>query len=105
MADDATSTDLTTSPRQAPAVIERQFVTVDSAVPIFDTARFEHYQRIANVMCIAPLVPESLRGANKGEAFGNCFLVVTLADRLGMDPFMLAQCCSVVYGRLMIEGK
>lgn len=105
MTDEQAGTSLATTTQRAAARPERQFHTVENAVPIFDTARFEHYQRIANVMCLAPLVPESLRGANKEEAFGNCFLVVTLADRLGMDPFMLAQCCSVVYGRLMIEGK
>lgn len=97
----APGTALATTPRRAP----RQVIPVEDVVAIFDTARFEHYQRIASVMAHASLIPEALRGATYESTVGNCFLVTSLADRLGMDPFGLAQCCSVVYGRLMIEGK
>src|SRR5215207_7570360 len=100
------------APRRAEAV------QVFDPIPILDTARFEHMQRIASVMAISPLVPESLRcridgsGDNKKpvplsreEATANCFLVVNQSVRWGLDPFAVAQCCSVVHGRLMLEGK
>jgi hypothetical protein len=90
----------TEQPRQT-----RMITPVDDPIPIFSTAKFEHYQRIATVMAAASLIPDALRGDSPQQAIGNCFLVTALADRLGQDPFMLAQCCSVVHGRLMIEGK
>ena len=92
--------------RAAPLVLD--------PVPVLDTARFEHMQRIAKVMCASSLIPESLRTRGKGndieplepeEIFANCFLIVNQAVRWGMDPFAVISCCSVVYGRLMYEGK
>jgi hypothetical protein len=100
MNDQANVPAITTQQRAA-----RVINPVEDVIPIFDTYRFEHYQRIATVMASASLIPDALRGAGGAEAIGNCFLVTALADRLGQDPFMLAQCCSVVHGRLMIEGK
>jgi len=96
--------------RERPLVID--------AVPVLDSGRFEQMQRIASVMARSPLVPESLRCEAEGQgpnrkvamlapevALANCFLVVNQAVRWGLDPFAVAQCCSVVHGRLMYEGK
>jgi len=88
--------------------------TVHDAVPTLDTARFEHMQRIATVMASSTLVPETLRTIGgkddkqdlpRETVLANCFLVVNQAVRWGMDPFAVAQCCSVVHGRLCYEGK
>lgn len=108
----------------APAVIEHEpspranglagVRVVQDFVPVLDTARFEHMQRIANVMASTSLVPESLRAIKDGQnwkplpreqVLANCFLVVNQATRWGMDPFAVAQCCSVVHGKLTFEGK
>lgn len=78
---------------------------VEDTIPVFDTARFEHYGRIASVMARASLVPDTLKGNSFEEAQANCFQVVELADRLGFSPFAVAQCASIVYGKLMLEGK
>jgi len=78
---------------------------VEDAIAIFDTARFEHYQRIATVMANSSLVPAHLKGAGSGEAVSNCFLVVELADRWGMSPFAVAQASFVVQGKIGFEGK
>lgn len=86
---------------QLPAVRQERQLVADT-IPIFDTARFEHYGRIASVMARSEIVPESLR---KGDGVANCFQVVELADRWGYSPFAVAQCASVVYGKLMLEGK
>lgn len=92
----------------------RESPQVISALSVFDTARFEHMMRIAAVMADCALIPESLLGERtngKFEPFGyktvvaNCFLVVSYAERIGFDPFLVAQSCSVVRGRLMFEGK
>src|SRR5258708_3621680 len=39
------------------------------------------------------------------QIVANCFLVVNQAVRWGMDPFAVAQCVSVVHGKLCYEGK
>jgi hypothetical protein len=88
--------------------------TVQDAVPTLDTARFEHMQRIATVMAGSSLVPETLRMTGPKDkredlpyetVLANCFLVVNQAVRWGMDPFAVAQCVSIVHGRICYEGK
>jgi hypothetical protein len=87
---------------------------VSDPIPVLDTARFEHMQRIANVMSYSNLVPDALCKVKHGdnlvaltpdEIRANCFLVVNQAVRWGMDPFAVAQCVSVVHGKLCYEGK
>jgi hypothetical protein len=39
------------------------------------------------------------------QIMANCFLVVNQAVRWNMDPFAVAQCVSVVHGKLCYEGK
>lgn len=92
----------------------REIQTVVDPVPILDTARFEHMQRIASVMARSSMIPESLRTFGRGDdkkdlpyeqVLSNCFLVVNQAARWGMDPFAVISCCAVVHGRLSYEGK
>lgn len=92
----------------------REITQVVDAVPILDSARFEHMQRIANVLARSSMIPETLRTVgtkdNKTDlpfeqVLSNCFLVVNQAARWGMDPFAVISCCSVVHGRLAYEGK
>jgi hypothetical protein len=98
----------------APARAVKVYEPVTDVVPILDTARFEHMQRIATIMAGSSLIPDSLRiggsGDNKYElapatVVANCFLIVNQAVRWGMDPFAVAGSTSVVHGRLMYEGK
>lgn len=105
---DTSGTSLTTAAPHPRAV--RQYEPVDDLVPILDTARFEHMQRIATIMANSSLIPDALRKAGDEwlplqNVVSNCFLVVNQAVRWGMDPFAVAQCASVVHGRLMYEGK
>ncbi len=92
----------------------REYAQVVSPVSVFDTARFEHLMRIATVMARCSLIPESLYATREDgklahmpfdTVVANCFLVVSYAERIGFDPFLVAQSCSVVRGRLMFEGK
>ncbi len=106
---------------------ERQQIQVIDPVPLMDTGRFEHLQRIASVMARGSLIPDALHMGkcyddNGAVVMGrdgkplmvelpyetvlsNCFMIANQAARWGMDPFAVAQCVSVVYGRLCYEGK
>lgn len=86
--------------------VRPQRALVADAIPVFDTNRFEHYGRIAVVLADSSLVPDTLKdNANRQVSIANCFQVVELADRWGYSPFAVAQCASVVHGKLMLEGK
>ncbi|HQT38914.1 MAG TPA: recombinase RecT [Acidocella sp.] len=56
--------------------------------------------RFADMMAQAKLVPDHLRSSP-----GDCLLVIEQAIRWGMSPFAVAQCTSIVKGRLNFEGK
>ncbi|KAB2680366.1 hypothetical protein [Brucella pseudintermedia] len=95
-------------------VAKRDRIDVLDAVPLLDTGRFEHMQRVATVMARSTLMPESLYMTGKKDEkemlpyeqiLSNCFLVVNQAVRWGLDPFAVAQCVSVVHGKLCYEGK
>lgn len=94
-------------PAEAPARPARQTYQVMDPIPILDTARFEHMQRIAGIMARSSLVPEALASQDMPfeRAQANCFLAVNQAVRWEMDPFAVAQCMSVVKGKLCFEGK
>lgn len=92
----------------------REVRVVDDAIPVLDTARFEQMQRVATAIAQGSLIPETLRGIRKGDDFtpfdmqtvvANVFRVVNQAFRWNADPFSVIDCCSVVHGRLMYEGK
>lgn len=102
MADGSQGTALIESPRSGGLGSVR---VVQDFIPVLDTARFEHMQRIASVMAEMSVVPDSLRGSGPRQTIANCFMVVNQATRWGMDPFAVVACCSVVKGRLTYEGK
>lgn len=110
------NTEIMTLPADMPkARTKGQPITeVTDALPLLDTARFEHMQRVANAMAATTLVPDALRyeGGNAKnpllppeKILSNCFMVVNQAVRWGMDPFAVAQCISLVHGKLCYEGK
>lgn len=55
---------------------------------------------LADIMSKANLLPDHLRGKP-----GDCLLVIMQAQRWNMDPVSVAQCTSVVRGKLCYEGK
>ncbi|AFC86359.1 recombinase RecT [Frateuria aurantia] len=56
--------------------------------------------QLAEFMAKSDLLPPHLKGRQ-----GDCLLVVMQAQRWGMDALSVAQCTSVVHGRLCYEGK
>jgi hypothetical protein len=102
----------TTEERNAPA--RRDRAEVYDPVPILSTERFEHMQRIANVMLHSNLLPETLTHEGTKDRktrlpdstiAANAFLITNQAVRWGLDPFAVVSSCSVVHGRLSYEGK
>jgi len=91
---------------QLPAVQQVDTRYTQDVIPILDTSKFEHMQRIAAVMAECGYVPDHLRkGGTPSERTATCFLVVNQAVRWGMDPFALAQTTYVISGKLGFEGK
>lgn len=72
---------------------------------LMDPDRFQHLSVVARVMADSSLMPDTLRGTDKNQAYANAFMVVNIADRWSLDPFLVAQAASVVHGKLMLEGK
>ncbi len=72
---------------------------------LMDPNRFQHLATVARVMSDSSLMPDTLRGTDKNQAYANAFMVVNIADRWNLDPFLVAQAASVVHGKLMLEGK
>lgn len=78
-------------------------LTVPSAAPDFMASAmqsFESVQRLAELMAKCGTLPKHLQGQP-----ADCFRVVVQAAKWRMDPFSVAECTSVVHGRLCFEGK
>lgn len=60
----------------------------------------EQAVKLAEMMSRAKMVPGHLQGHP-----GDCLMVIEQAGRWGMSPFAVAQCTSVIQGKLMYEGK
>jgi hypothetical protein len=56
--------------------------------------------KLAELMSRGALVPSHLQGKP-----ADCLMVIELAMRLQMSPFAVAQCTSVISGKIMLEGK
>lgn len=90
-------------------------IQVVDVIPVLDTGRFEQMQRIALVMARSELIPETLCKGKDDDGkeiwlpietvTARCFLIVNQAVGWRMDPFAVAQCASIVYGRVCYEGK
>jgi hypothetical protein len=89
-----------------PVVARRAEVrVVEDVIPVLDTARFEHMQRIAERDGLRLADPGRAQGPDLETTQANCFLVVNQAVRWNMDPFAVAQCVSVINGKILHEGK
>ena len=95
---------ITTIPVQATQVVDTRYT--QDVIPVLDTSKFEHMQRIAMMMATCAFVPNDLiKGSDARAKISNCFLIVNQAVRWGMDPFALAQSTYFVGGKIGYEGK
>ena len=67
---------------------------------LLDTARFEHAQRVGNMLTKSTMVPEHFR-----NNIGNCVIALNYADRVGIDPFMVMQKMYVIHGKPAVETQ
>lgn len=61
---------------------------------------FSDAMKLAELMSSGRLVPAHLQGSP-----GDCLMVIEQAMRWKMSPFAVAQCTSVIKGKMMFEGK
>lgn len=94
------SSALTTTPQQAQQ--GALALSIDDQLQfIADAVRtFQGVQQLANVISSMESSPVHLRGKP-----ADCFRVTVQAVKWRMDPFAVAECTSLVHGRLCYEGK
>jgi len=77
---------------------------MNAIVPSGNTAltptSMESAIKLAEMMARGKLVPTHLHNSP-----GDCLMVIEASMRWGMSPFAVAQCTSVIQGKLMFEGK
>lgn len=106
MSDEAPAPAAAAEEAQLPAVRPaREIARVSDYQPLFDTEKFEHFQRAAKALMRSTLLPPSVKGGTPEECFSNLILIFEQADRWRMPATALAQCVSIVHGKLMYEGK
>jgi len=101
-------------PQNPPPARKVTYTPVENVMGIMDSARFEHLGRVATVMARAGLLPETI--THEGPANNRVpvpfevvqarsYLIANQADLWHADPMAVAQCTSLVHGKLMYEGK
>lgn len=96
---------MTESRAVATAQPARQVARVENIQPMFDTDRFEHFQRAASALMHSSILNPSIRGDDPKQCFSNLMLVFDLADRWKLPPLSIAQCISIVHNKVVYEGK
>ena len=104
-------TNVAALPALTPHVVDTRYT--QDVIPVLDTGKFEHMQRIAMIMAKGSTIPNSLKFVDGDPktpfpdevVIANCFRVVNQAVRWGMDPFAVMDCASIIHGKLMWEGK
>lgn len=103
----------TTTPGRA-LTVQRERLITSAPSAMFDSAAFEHLQRVATVLAHSGLVPKSLTHEKNGNdevelplamVVARCTLLADQAQRAGADVIAYIQSTSIINGRLMHEGK
>lgn len=76
-----------------------QSQTVTTISPLMDPVRFEHLQRVGQMLAASVLFPEHLRKGDRQQAAANGALVMNMAMRLNEDPLTVAQNIYFVGGK------
>jgi hypothetical protein len=72
-----------------------------SVATIPESAEAQHFglmQRQARMFAMSPLVPEHLRKGTAEQAMANCYIAMTIADRMGEDRMTVMQNIHIVHG-------
>lgn len=74
---------------------------VDAAAPVTQSAeaeRFSLMQRQARMFAMSPLIPEALRKGSPEQAMANCYIAMSIADRMGEDRMTVMQNIHIIHG-------
>lgn len=63
-----------------------------------EAAHFGLMQRQARMFAMSPLVPQHLRNGTPEQAMANCYIAMTIADRMGEDRMTVMQNIHIVHG-------
>lgn len=96
---------MTESTAVATAQPARQVARVENIQPMFDTDRFEHFQRAASALMHSSILNPSIRGDSPQQCFSNLMLVFDLSERWKLPAMSIAQCISIVHTKVVYEGK
>lgn len=80
-------------------------VRVEHTQALFDTDRFEQFQRVASALRFSSLLSPSIRGDGSEQCFSNLMIVCEMAERWKMSPSALGQTMSIIHGKVCVEGK
>lgn len=80
--------------------LPQQQQTTEIQIESVAYSNIEQMLHISSVLARSTIIPKDFQGNE-----GNCFVVLQLASRLGIDPFTMLQNVDVVYGRAGIRGS
>jgi hypothetical protein len=63
-----------------------------------EAERFSLMQRQARLFAQSPLIPQHLRNGTPEQAMANCYIAMTIADRMGEDRMTVMQNIHIVHG-------
>lgn len=66
--------------------------------PSAEAQHFSLMQRQAALFASSPLIPQSLRQGGPQQAMANCYIAMTIADRMGEDRMTVMQNIVIVHG-------
>lgn len=75
-----------------------QIATTEPRTQSSEAEHFTLMQRQAVLFANSPLIPESLRKGGGQQAIANCYIAMTIADRMGEDRMTVMQNIIVVHG-------
>lgn len=79
---------------------EKLLVASDAASLYFDTARFEHAYRVANMLSQSSMVPKHFQGQPS-----NCLIALNMAGKFNLDPLMVMLKMPIVKDKPTMEGQ
>ena len=76
-----------------------QLTTTEQSLPqSAESEKFSLMQRQARLFAQSPLIPAHLRQGSPDQAMANCYIAMTIADRMGEDRMTVMQNIHIVHG-------
>jgi len=75
-----------------------QLATTDNANLSPEAQHFGLMQRQARMFAMSPLIPEALRKGTPEQAMANCYIAMSIADRMGEDRMTVMQNIHIIHG-------